>query len=45
MDKTSLALDFLSTKAVRLNPESPYLYASGCMVQYIVIIVCLYPIP
>ena len=29
MDKTSLALDFLSTKAVKLNPESPYLYASG----------------
>ena len=29
MDKTSLALDFLSTQAVQLNPESPYLYASG----------------
>ncbi len=29
MDKTSLASDFLSTKAVKLNPESPYLYASG----------------
>lgn len=29
MDKTSLALDFLSTQAVQLNPDSPYLYASG----------------
>ena len=29
MDKTSLALDFLSTQAVQLNPESPFVYASG----------------
>ena len=29
MDKASLAADFLSTQAVKLNPDDPFLYASG----------------
>tara|TARA_Y100000589_G_scaffold201448_1_gene190097 strand:+ start:517 stop:1155 length:639 start_codon:yes stop_codon:yes gene_type:complete len=29
MDKASLAADLLSTQAIKLNPEDPFLYASG----------------
>ena len=31
MDKASLAADFLSTQAVKLNPDDPFLYASGML--------------